>query len=68
MDEVTGSVILGQAEFINVIRDNYLSGKKVDRETPALRELAKEVSLDEIDKEIENKAHGVRSSLLTCYQ
>lgn len=54
LDEVTGSVILGQAEFINVIRDNYLSGKKVDREIPALRELAKEVSLDEIDKEVEN--------------
>ena len=58
LDEVTGSAILGQAEFINEVREKYLSGKKADKEIPALRELAERVSVDDIEKEVEDNISG----------
>ena len=40
------------SEFVNEIKDKYLSGKKTDRNLPALRELTK-VPLKEIIREVE---------------
>ena len=54
LDEVTGSAILGQADFISEIKEKYLSGKKADKEIPVLRVLAERVSIEDIEKAVEN--------------
>lgn len=47
--ESVAGLILGTAEFIDDIREKYLSGKERGRDLPALRELTK-VSLESIRK------------------
>ena len=41
LDEVVSSTLLGSADFIAFIKDNFLSAKKPDKELPALKELIK---------------------------
>ena len=54
LDEVVGSSILGRLEFINEIKEKYISGKKSDNDIPALKKLADRVSIDDIHKAVES--------------
>ena len=45
--------MLGSADFIAFIKDNFLSAKKPDKELPALKELAKKASMQDIFEEVE---------------
>ena len=58
LDEVVGSSILGRLEFINEIKENYISGKKSDNDIPALKKLADRVSIDDIHKAVESTYSG----------
>ena len=53
LDEVVSSTLLGSADFIEFIKDNFLSAKKPDKELPALKELVKKTSKQDIFKEVE---------------
>ena len=53
LDEVVSSTLLGSADFIAFIKDNFLSAKKPDKELPALKELVKKTSIEDIFKEVE---------------
>ena len=48
--ELSHSVILGSAEFVDAITDRFLRGKPVDRELPALRETIIRPGLDYIEQ------------------
>ena len=51
---VVGSTILGSPDFIDFIKDKYLSGKKADRDLPALKELSEKASMSDIINEVES--------------
>jgi hypothetical protein len=53
LDEVVSSTLLGSADFIAFIKDNFLSAKNPDRELPALKELVKKSSIQDIFEEVE---------------
>ena len=53
LDEVVSSTLLGSADFIAFIKDNFLSAKKPDRELPALKELVKKNSIQDIFEKVE---------------
>jgi putative transposase len=52
LDEVVSSTLLGSADFIAFIKDNFLSAKKPDKELPALKELVKKNSIQDIFEEV----------------
>ena len=54
LKEVVSSTILGSVDFIEAIKDKYLSNKKVDPNLPALKELYRKCSVDEIAEEVES--------------
>jgi len=54
LDEVVGSTLLGSPGFIAFIKDKFLSGKKSDKDLPALKELAKKASMQGIFDEVES--------------
>ena len=47
-------LILGSSDFIAFIKDRYLSGKKPDKDIPALKELGDKASLKDIFDEVES--------------
>ena len=51
--EVVSSTLLGSVDFIEFIKDNFLSAKKPDKELPALKELVKKTSMQDIFKEVQ---------------
>ena len=53
LDEVVSSTLLGSVGFIEFIKDHFLSAKKLDKELPALKELVKKTSMQDIFKEVE---------------
>jgi len=53
LDEVVSSTLLGSADFIEFIKDNFLSEKKPDKELPSLKELVEKTSMHDIFKEVE---------------
>ena len=54
LDETTGAAILGKEDFISEIKEKFLSGKKADKNVPAINALTDRVSADNIRKEVEN--------------
>ena len=54
LDNAVGSAILGQSDFISDIKEKHLSGKELDKEIPAFKELYEKVSADAIYKEVDN--------------
>ena len=54
MKDVVSSTILGSVDFIEAIKDRYLSNKKADPNLPALKELFGKPSLEEITEEVES--------------
>ena len=53
LDDVVSSTLLGSPDFIAFIKDKYLSGKKPDKELPALKELSQKASTQDIFDEVE---------------
>jgi putative transposase len=53
LDEVVGSTLLGSPGFISFIKDNFLSGKKPDKDLPALKGLIEKASMKDIFDEVE---------------
>jgi len=53
MKEVVIATILGSIDFIEAIKDKYLSTRKVDPNLPALKELSGKLSADEITEQVE---------------
>ncbi|MFC1820910.1 transposase [Thermodesulfobacteriota bacterium] len=54
LKDIVSSTLLGPPDFIAFIKDIYLSGKKADKEIPALKELSRKVSIDDILNKVEN--------------
>ena len=54
LKNVVSSTILGSVDFIEAIKNKYLSNKKVDPNLPALKEFSRRPSVDEITEEVEN--------------
>ena len=48
LNEVVSSTLLGSADFIAHIKENFLAAKKPDKELPALKELVKKTSMQDI--------------------
>jgi REP element-mobilizing transposase RayT len=51
--ELKHSVILGSGQFVAEIRDRFLKHKAQDRDLPALRELLKKPSLEQIEQAVD---------------
>ena len=51
--ETVGSMILGSKEFIDVIKEKFLSERKLDRELPALSSFQRRIQIEDIDKEVD---------------
>lgn len=58
LDQVVSSTLLGDADFIAFVKDNYLTAKIPDKELPALKELVKRRSIQEIFEEVESVFTG----------
>ncbi len=54
LDDVVSSTLLGSPGFITFIKDNFLSGKKPDRDLPALKALVEKASMQDIFDEVES--------------
>lgn len=54
LKDTVASTILGSADFVKEIKENYLNTRKVDRNLPALRELSKRPSIETIKKEVKS--------------
>ena len=54
LDEVVSSTLLGSPGFITFIKDKFLSGKKPDKNLPALKELVEKASMHDIFDEVES--------------
>ena len=54
LDEVVSSTLLGSPGYIAFIKDKFLSGKKPDRDLPALKKLINKASLKDIFDEVES--------------
>jgi REP element-mobilizing transposase RayT len=54
LDEVASSTLLGSPGFITFIKDKILSGKKPDKDLPALKALVEKASMQDIFDEVES--------------
>ena len=54
LDEVVSSTLLGSPGFITFIKDKFLSGKKPDKDLPALKELVEKASMKDVFDEVES--------------
>ena len=54
LKEAVSSTIIGSVDFIEAIKNKYLSAGKVDPDLPALKELSGKPSADEITEEVES--------------
>ena len=48
LDEVIGSVLLGGHDFVNFIKERYLTGLRQSKDLPAVRALAEKISIQKI--------------------
>jgi hypothetical protein len=53
LEAVSGSTLLGSADFICFVKATYLSHRKPDKNLPALKQLAERVSIQAICAEVE---------------
>ena len=54
LNDVVSSTLLGGPDFIAFIKDKFLSGKKPDKDIPALKELSQKVVMRDIFDEVES--------------
>lgn len=55
LKDVLSSSILGGQEFVNTIKEKYLSGVKEDKDLPSLKLLRKSISIEKISEEVDKK-------------
>ena len=48
LKDVVGSILLGGPDFVNFVKENFLSGKRPDKDLPALRQLIPRISMPDI--------------------
>jgi REP element-mobilizing transposase RayT len=53
LKDVVGSTLLGSSGFVQTMRDRYLTGRKTDRDLPAVRKLAATPSPEQILKAVD---------------
>ena len=53
LKDVTGSTVLGSPDFIEFIKDKFLSDRKTDKDLPALSELTLKISMEQIFDEVD---------------
>ncbi len=53
LDNVVGSVLLGSREFIDFIKQKYISGQGQAKDLPALRQLSSRVSMEAVFTEVD---------------
>jgi len=53
LSEVISSTMLGSPDFVNLIKERYLEGKNADKNVPALKELSRKASMEEIVEVVE---------------
>ena len=53
LEDVVGSTILGNDDFISQIKEKYLHEKRADRNVPALKKLAENPAIEHIAAEVE---------------
>ena len=71
LDSVVSSTLLGSPAFIEFIKDKYLSGKNLDKELPALKELTPKASINDIFAKVEaafrkDKAFSRNAKIYFC--
>jgi hypothetical protein len=54
LKEVVSSILLGAPDFIAYIKENFISGKKLDKDLPALKELIEKPSIVDIFDTVES--------------
>jgi putative transposase len=54
LEQVVSSTLLGSADFVAYIKDNFISAKKPDKELPALKELVQKASTQDIFETVES--------------
>ena len=54
LEKVIGSTLLGSPGFVTMIKEKFLSDRNIDKNIPALKELVKKVSMQEIFDEVES--------------
>jgi hypothetical protein len=54
LDDVVSSTLLGSPDFIALIKDKFLLGKKPDKDLPALKELVGKASMQDIFDTVES--------------
>lgn len=57
LKDVISSSILGTQEFVDSIRNKYLSGKRENKDLPSLKRLRKNITIEQISEEV-NKMMG----------
>lgn len=53
LTSVVSSTLLGAPDFVEVVKDKYLSGMQSDKDVPATKELLKKATLDQIFSEVD---------------
>ncbi|MBN2060282.1 MAG: transposase [Deltaproteobacteria bacterium] len=53
LEDVVRSTLLGTQEFIEIIKDKYLTGRKEDKNIPALKAFKKRITIEEISKKVD---------------
>ena len=53
LNDVAGSLLLGNQDFINFVKEKFISGQKADKDLPALRQLAPRVSMETVFDEVD---------------
>jgi hypothetical protein len=69
LKETAAATILGTEDFIEIIKDKYVNGKRRDRDLPAIAELGRSVDIDDVFREVyEIAAHNESlSKKMTLY-
>ena len=62
LEEVVSSTLLGGVEFVALIKDTYIAGRKPDKNVPALKELSERATMGDIFDAVESVA-GEEQSL-----
>ena len=62
LKETVGSLLLGSQRFIDHIKEKYVSGLKADRDLPSIRELAPQITIQDVCSAVERLV-GARSRL-----
>ena len=54
LNEVESSTMLGSRDFIGFIKDKYISGRKEDKDLPALKTLEVRITMEDVEKQVDS--------------